>query len=248
MIALPVSAPHVPCEIAVSPPLQVASTTVEVGDYAIYSCVQGYLLVGESTRYCSRNERLDGIEPNCSLIYCPDLTTTSPLSVSVSNLTYAFNGLATYSCAAGYFMSGSNTRSCQADGTWNGSAPTCEIATCPTLSATDPLNVSVTDVYIGDIATYSCATGFEINGTYTRTCQNDGTWGDAEPTCTPITCPTISAPIHGQVNFLNGLRVGGDAVFGCSPGYILSNNKTATCTVAGSWDITPPSCLYNGMN
>ena len=203
--------------------------------------------MGESTRLCSSNERLDGIEPNCSLIYCPDLTTTSPLSVSVSNLTVVFNSVATYSCAAGYSLSGSNTRSCQADGTWNGSAPTCEIITCPTLSATSPLIVSAAAVNIGDVITYSCDGGFEINGTSTRTCQNDGTWSDSEPTCSPITCPTMTAPINGQVSFPSGFGVGGKAVFGCNPGHILSDNRTAKCTVAGSWDITPPSCLYNGI-
>jgi len=175
----------------------------------------------------------------------------TPLSVSVSAYTFIANGVATYSCLTGYLMSGSNTRACQADGTWSGTAPTCAIITCPafvSLATTNPLVVSAAGTNIGDVTTYSCAFGFEMHGTSTITCQNDGTWSGSVPTCTPITCPTMSAPIKGQVSFPSGFGVGGEALFGCNPGYILSDNRTATCTVAGTWDISRPSCLYNGMS
>ena len=33
---------------------------------------------------------------------------------------------ATYSCNTGYNLVGDNTRTCQATGTWSGSAPTCQ--------------------------------------------------------------------------------------------------------------------------
>jgi len=361
LIAYNASADH-PCEITVSPPLQVVQTTVAQTNYAEYFCVPGYQLVGNSKRYCGENAVLSGDQPICELIYCPNLSATSVLSVTMSDLTYVSNGVATYTCAAGYSMLGSNTRTCQADGTWSGSEPTCSINTCPLPSATNPLAVSAPDItyksdatYVCDIGysmtgsntrtcqadgtwsgseptcsivtcplpsatsplavsapdityksdatyfcdigysmtgsnprtcqadgtwsgseptcsivtcpllfatsplsvsaqnltynsnvAYSCATGFEINGTNSRTWQNDGTWSDLEPSCTPVTCPIMSAPKNGQVTFPSGFVVGGKAEFECNQGYILSDNRSPTCTVAGTWDLSRPSCLYIG--
>ena len=37
-----------------------------------------------------------------------------------------FGQTATYSCNTGYNLVGDNTRTCQADGEWSGSAPTCQ--------------------------------------------------------------------------------------------------------------------------
>ena len=36
-----------------------------------------------------------------------------------------FNEVATYSCNSPYTLNGGMTRTCQADGTWSGSAPGC---------------------------------------------------------------------------------------------------------------------------
>lgn len=59
------------------------------------------------------------------------------LTADCENLTNPFNGvvslngtlvgsLAMYSCSMGYNLVGINTRSCQSDGQWSGSAPTCQ--------------------------------------------------------------------------------------------------------------------------
>ena len=35
----------------------------------------------------------------------------------------------------------------------------------------------------GSTATYSCVTGFSLNGQATRECGDDGEWSGSEPTC-----------------------------------------------------------------
>jgi len=59
---------------------------------------------------------------------------------------------------------------------------------CPEL--TDPANGRVmwTGLTPGSTATYSCDEGFVLNGTQIRTCQSDGTWSDAAPTCDRMYC------------------------------------------------------------
>lgn len=36
---------------------------------------------------------------------------------------------------------------------------------------------------LGSIATYSCDTGFSLNGVMVRECGTDGSWADSVPTC-----------------------------------------------------------------
>lgn len=43
-------------------------------------------------------------------------------------------------------------------------------------------NVAVTTTTYGSTATFSCNTGYDLNGTATVTCQADGTW-ETLPSC-----------------------------------------------------------------
>ena len=54
-------------------------------------------------------------------------TLTNPANGQVNHTAGTSLGeAATYSCNTGYNLVGDNTRTCQADGMWSGSAPTCE--------------------------------------------------------------------------------------------------------------------------
>ena len=54
---------------------------------------------------------------------------------------------------------------------------------CPALS--DPENgaVSTTGTGVGDTATYTCISGYELSGSDTRVCGSDGEWSGSAPTC-----------------------------------------------------------------
>ena len=44
------------------------------------------------------------------------------------------------------------------------------------------VNVSSTTT-AGAVASYECVAGYTLEGSSTRTCQNDGSWSGSEPTC-----------------------------------------------------------------
>ena len=111
-------------------------------------------------------------------------------------------------CNTGYEpTTGDSMRTCTVSG-WDGTAPTCtgedcgiseEIAvivffpatttaTCSDL--TDPTNGMIGyDMETMDarpmntVATYTCVTGYMLDGDRTRTCEATGMWSGTDPTC-----------------------------------------------------------------
>ena len=55
---------------------------------------------------------------------CPTLT--SPANGAVSAPTKTVGSVARYSCSSGYTLSGVATRTCQSNGEWSGSQPSCQ--------------------------------------------------------------------------------------------------------------------------
>ena len=57
------------------------------------------------------------------VIVCPNLI--GPPNGQVNVGSFSFGGVAHYSCASGFTMSGSYSRSCQESEQWSGISPTC---------------------------------------------------------------------------------------------------------------------------
>ena len=114
--------------------------------------------------------------------------------------------MATYTCNHGYTLSGDRTRTCRNDKTWNGSEPTCKgekvcttlilfklfgppETTCNDLSEVANGNVSYYNSgssnrrLVNAVATYSCNSGYSLEGGENRTCEVDGDWSGTAPTC-----------------------------------------------------------------
>ena len=47
----------------------------------------------------------------------------------------------------------------------------------------------------GDVARYSCDTGYTLNGPAERTCQADGRWNGSVPTCEGEIVPAINCAV-----------------------------------------------------
>ena len=60
------------------------------------------------------------------VVVCLSLSPLTNGMISYSDLTLGVSGVATYSCGTGYALKGDITRTCQSNGTWSGSTPTCE--------------------------------------------------------------------------------------------------------------------------
>jgi hypothetical protein len=95
------------------------------GSTATYSCTPGFALSGSATRNCQNDATWSGDAPTCVAV---DTVCEPPSGIAngvVSAPVTKYGAKASYYCSSGYSLQGDATRNCQADGTWDGTAPTC---------------------------------------------------------------------------------------------------------------------------
>ncbi|XP_065899303.1 uncharacterized protein [Dysidea avara] len=161
------------------------------------------------------------------------------------------NDICNFTCNTGYVVNGSDTRTCQSDGSWSGSDSICIKVTCPSL--TDPNNGTITCSFgddgvpsYEDTCSFTCNTGYELTGSDTRTCQSDESWNGTEIMCRRVHCSNLTDPNNKTITCL----LGDDGVpsyedtcnFTCNTGYELTGSDTRTCQSNGNWSGNETNC------
>jgi len=147
------------------------ASCLEAADGTTCECLEGH------------DPQLD--DPNtCDPVDCGPLD--APDGGSVASDTTLFDETATYSCDPGHNLTGDTGRTCQADATWSGDAPLCEIVDCGILVAPVDGTISVPVTTYGSDATYTCDGGAPLSGDLIRTCQDTGDWSGVEPVCPEV--------------------------------------------------------------
>ena len=120
-----------------------------VGSRATYSCFIGFTLAGNAQRICRNDGTWSGSVPVCRRMWlctecwhnqspvccvccvfvfaavdCGELK--DPDNGAVDFGTTGFGAIARYRCSTGFVVVGDVSRTCKSDGTWSGSAPTCQ--------------------------------------------------------------------------------------------------------------------------
>ncbi len=164
---------------------EVNAPSTTLGSSATYTCKEGYNRRGVQDRTCQATGTWSDATPTCEFVDCKALSSPTNGAVQAARTTYGAE--AKYTCQDGYGQAGSPSRSCQADGSWSGTAPTCIAKTCGTLASPARGNVAVTGTSYGSTATYTCAAPSVLTSSATRTCQTDGKWSGSSPECQPPT-------------------------------------------------------------
>ena len=114
---------------------------------------------------------------------------------------------------------------------------------------------------VDTVATYTCVTGYTLNGVTTRTCGSDGVWNGSPPVCQRkwngmwtflLSVPAcFSTGICSDLPLLTNGMIGGStnkrpvdtvAIFRCNTGYTLNEDATKTCGNGGMWSGSSPTC------
>ncbi len=113
------------------------------------------------------------------------------------------------------------------------------------------------------VATFTCDTGYTLNGGITRTCGSDGVWSGSTPVCqrkwnrfpffmlcldshTEKLCSDLTltnGDIVYNVGFPGNRPIFSTAMYSCNPGYTLTGGSTRVeCMIGGIWSGSIPNC------
>ena len=116
------------------------------GDTCSFTCNTGYELTGSDTRTCQSDRNWSGTESMCSrgillfilvhnklcnciiLVPCPSLTDPNNGMITCSlgdDGVPSYEDTCSFTCNTGYELTGSDTRTCQSNGSWSGSDDVC---------------------------------------------------------------------------------------------------------------------------
>ena len=213
------------------------------GSVVTLSCSTGYC--GGGIIACQDNGLWDTAAATCSPATCLALANPANGNVSItSDATYGT--VVNYTCNIGYNLSGTARRTCGAGcpagtGQWSGSAPTCNIVTCPALANPTAGAYSTFNGAYGTASSLTCALGYCGGGV--RMCQANGSWTEVSA-CVRPSCPALTAPAQGNVS-ISSLTYGSVATFTCNPGYVLSGSALRQCGPGcpGVWSGAEVTCL-----
>ncbi|CAH1252783.1 CSMD3 [Branchiostoma lanceolatum] len=210
------------------------------------TCDAGYVLNGAPSTTCQADGTWSNLVPTCTRRQCSVLAAPANGARAPPTGATSYQDTVTFSCDTGYTLTGASSRTCQADGTWSATSPTCTPRPCPTLTAptNGQLSPAGPHAYPNQV-TFTCNSGYVLNGAATTTCQTDGTWSNpVVPTCTRRQClPALTAPANGARTPATGANLYQDAVsFTCDSGYVLNGAASVTCRADGTWSTGVPTC------
>ena len=220
-------------------------------DVAHFYCDVGYSLVGSSTAVCN--------EPRSQLPSCTEITCHIPI---ISNANLDIDGdTYTWHCHEGYEVSADydffSSVCSSSTGNWSPALQNCQMKpACETLTAPAFGQVSITTGYVGDTATYSCSSGYELQGPIQKTCTRLQSVGGQEsiywdPTadvnCVEKTCPDLLPQQFGQYSRTGIFRHGDTVTLTCNTGYYIQDifdnpGSIELLCLNGLWNVHQKSC------
>jgi hypothetical protein len=203
-------------------------TTRTYQSKAVYRCDPGYNLTAPSERICQADETWSGALPACTPVDCGPLPDPTNGTVTPTpNTTYG--STASYSCKKGYAPFGGSARQCQADRTWSGTAPTCEV-NCgqPAIPDHGSATIPAAGTWKGATIQYFCYGDLQRfpSSASSSTCQEDGTWSGSLPSCLCLGSSSLDWGTDCPISCSSGTTVTG--VKGCDGSCWQTEQKCQT--------------------
>ncbi|CAH1784325.1 unnamed protein product, partial [Owenia fusiformis] len=219
------------------------------GDSVSFFCEEDKNLIGAQKITCEVDGTWNKQEPECRVGECPVEVQLENGEI-ISGLrdptdTYVTGDVLEYACDNCYGIDGSNLVECGLDGRWS-ALPTCTLHICgPQPSAPEHGFIDTDETVCGTTLTYSCEECYELIGSPTRTCGNDGQWSPINPpTCQLKTCS--EPPFRPDTVVTGSARTCGSTVtYSCvnPPCYIFSGSESKTCMPTKRWSpFSGPTC------
>ncbi|XP_063877551.1 sushi, von Willebrand factor type A, EGF and pentraxin domain-containing protein 1-like isoform X4 [Scylla paramamosain] len=213
------------------------------GSIANYSCMHGYMLVGNPSVECDSDSTWKGEIPVCLPVDCGALEI--PSNGRLDYFSTVLHSKAWYYCNAGYQIFGEAVRTCTANATWSGNDPQCFRKDCGEMKAPKNGYAMGIGTQYGEEVRFMCEEGYLLQGEALVTCQASGEWSALTPTCQPVNCGHPPAPPNmASLSYsLTSPKVYEDRIFySCLDGFIMRGDLSSTCQENGQWSRVRGKC------
>ncbi|XP_053209330.1 P-selectin-like isoform X2 [Panonychus citri] len=171
-------------------------------DTCSISCNSGYMISSSLVNLvCQSTGQWSGPLPKCIPIpSCPDLSSPDSYSSYRGNCQNAKNGdTCELFCDPCYLPTGRTRVTCQSNGNWDSNLGNCVTNNCPSPVMVNLLTTQgqCKNARCGDICMFTCKTGYELQGSRSLTCGQNGQWDNPFPTCRLTKCPDWQVPMGG---------------------------------------------------
>ncbi|XP_055480657.1 complement factor H-like isoform X2 [Psammomys obesus] len=221
-----------------------AGSGFEFGAKVVYTCDEGYQLLGEiNFRECDANGWTNDI-PICEVVKCLPVTELENGRIlsgtGEPDQEYYFGQVVRFECNAGFKIEGQKEMHCSEDGLWSNEKPRCVEISCTPPKVKNGVAVSHKPVYKeNERYQYSCNQGYEYKERGDAVCTASG-W-NPQPSCEEKTCkePYIPNGIYAPHRIKH--RTDDEITYECVKGfYPATRGTTVRCTSTG-W-VPAPRC------
>uniref|UniRef100_A0A8D2JKA4 Beta-2-glycoprotein 1 n=1 Tax=Varanus komodoensis TaxID=61221 RepID=A0A8D2JKA4_VARKO len=186
--------------------------------------------------------------PTRSVLYlpvCPRPPEIPLATADINKAEYSIGEEISYSCNPGYVPQSGNMRyTCPIRGRWPAITLRCTPRNCPLPEPMNNGRILHTSLSYQSVITFSCDTGYFLQGPQTSQCQADGQWQPGLPACQPVICPPPPISPYEALTYRR-LKPGNISVFQdvimfeCLSPLALFGSETATCLATGNWSELP---------
>ncbi|KAG8130469.1 hypothetical protein E2320_017145, partial [Naja naja] len=155
-----------------------------VGSTTAYYCNRGYSLEGEWIAECTEAGVWSHPTPSCKPNPCP-VPIIIPENAILSETTFYVGQEVFIKCREGYQLQGQSVISCNPDEVWTPTRAKCERISCGPPAHVEHALVRGTFHQYGDMVTYSCYSGYMLEGSLRSVCLENGTWAGT-PSCKAV--------------------------------------------------------------
>ncbi|XP_039251856.2 sushi, von Willebrand factor type A, EGF and pentraxin domain-containing protein 1-like [Styela clava] len=234
------------------------------GNVVTYQCIRGYKLMGNEQRTCGDNGRWSGTQPRCEkrqAMQPMKKTCTRPQDIqdgtlTASDWTFKTGSTVTYECRKPFKLIGNSQRTCQENGRWSGSSPTCQRPKGQkrTRKCQRPQDIPHANMQTSDwnfkprtTVTYRCRDPYMLIGNSQITCQPNGKWSGQVPRCEgppkKKNCEKPPRLSKGKVTTSDKqYKVGTVVTYTCFKGHKITGPSQRTCQNNGKWSGSQPRC------
>ncbi|XP_069487009.1 sushi, von Willebrand factor type A, EGF and pentraxin domain-containing protein 1 isoform X2 [Ambystoma mexicanum] len=154
------------------------------GSRVEYSCEEGYSLEGDPYAECMEDGSWNPLPPLCKPNPCP-VPFIIPEYAVVSETEFYVGQNVSIKCQKGYQLHGHDVMTCNADETWTQTSAKCEKISCGPPPRTPNAIARGSSYDYGDMLTYSCYSGYMLEGSLRSICLANRTWSTL-PACKAV--------------------------------------------------------------